>query len=601
MTYFAIAPAAVAATHQLLDRGGSDFQKQGFVILGGKGSTGRFRLRLLGPMQLWDPDGLEVTPRGAKAQGLLAILAMAEGAPCHRSFLQDKLWSDREHKQGRDSLKKALAEVRQCFGDRADRVMPASPGAVTLMQDLLATDVAEPELFPGKPLIQPAFLEGIDIRDDEFNTWLSSVRVALSEALVPEPNQHVLRTAKVAAPDERVPPCRADRLGIAVLPVQRVETGEPSSFLGDLLMTRIVNGLRSFDICTFYDFRDQEPPESNRPVAMTLEASILVIGEEANFTLALRRAGSGAILWSAARVLSLRALNDAVISPVVSQLSDEVALALGRPGLLGDPDEARASSLLLGGIDQIFRLGGSNLTAAAEALDQAIAIDPKGSYFAWKAFLTAFRLEESKGKNVGELHEEARAASAEAIRHDPHNPLVIALVTHVNAFVLRDFTRAFTVIDSASCSSLDNAMFEDSLAMLHFYTGNLVKAEHHARRAALAGRSNLFRYSFETSLCMVNAVSGNLGQAISHGERAIAMQSTSGPLFEPTLRYLMAAYAHQGDLDDAERIMDLIHRQNPGFSAKALSEVEFPVPSQQPRDFLLQGIKLVEKYVRNKQ
>ena len=52
-------------------------------------------LRLVGRMRLLRRDGVEITPKGRKAQGLLALLGVAPELRRHRNWLQDKLWSDR--------------------------------------------------------------------------------------------------------------------------------------------------------------------------------------------------------------------------------------------------------------------------------------------------------------------------------------------------------------------------------------------------------------------------------------------------------------------------------------------------------------------------
>ena len=81
---------------------------------------GAYRLNVIGPLQLFDRQGKEITPTGAMIQGLLGLLVSTEGCPWNRSALQDKLWSTRGQIQGRDSLKKALSSVRKLFGADVD-------------------------------------------------------------------------------------------------------------------------------------------------------------------------------------------------------------------------------------------------------------------------------------------------------------------------------------------------------------------------------------------------------------------------------------------------------------------------------------------------
>ena len=53
------------------------------------------RLCLAGPLRVVRRDGVDLTPRSAKAQGLLALLGSAPGGRRNRTWLQDRLWSDR--------------------------------------------------------------------------------------------------------------------------------------------------------------------------------------------------------------------------------------------------------------------------------------------------------------------------------------------------------------------------------------------------------------------------------------------------------------------------------------------------------------------------
>ncbi len=280
-----------------------------------------------------------------------------------------------------------------------------------------------------------------------------------------------------------------------------------------------------------------------------------------------------------------------MITPIVAELAELLTSQLLRPDVLGDAQRKNAASLVMSGIDYIFRLSDSNLKSALDAFDAAVAKDPRGSYFAWQAFLTAFLSENRREGGADDIKERARLYAARALEADRHNPLVMSLLAHVYAFVLRDFDRAFAVIDPLRGRNPDCIMFYDNLAMLHFYTGDLDRARDRARQAVDLGRANPYRYSFETSLLMIESVAGNIPEAIAHGRRSLAMQPQDGEIFGPTLRYLSAAYGWQGDDENAARCMRLLERQGTVFSIKALAEAEYPVPSEASREFLIEGLR----------
>ncbi|MEM6889641.1 MAG: hypothetical protein AAF636_16085 [Pseudomonadota bacterium] len=556
-------------------------------------SHGTFRIRLLGPLQLWHPNGHEVTPRGSKAQGLLALLVMAQGAPSHRAFLQDKLWSDRGQKQGRDSLKKALTELRVAFGDEAADMISSGTGPVRLNHARLSVDLFHPEDFDPTPISEPKFLEGLDIRDSEFNDWLYQMRDKLHERSALEDLEISPRPAQIdpARFVDPTTPAAEPMLGLAILPVETGDEDGASTLVGDMLISRIVNTLRSYQLFRIHELQEPAETSDDRSFSIILQMRCLVLGDELHVLITAHRIHDRALVWSERRILSLLELREELIGPVVSELSDQMVAAFYRPGALGNRDRRDAASLVMSGIDHVFRLGVRDVDAAMAAFDGAIDHDPRGSYFAWQAFLTAFQLENEQGNSANTLMELAHEKSGEALAREPHNPLVLSLLTHVYAFVLRDYERAFAIIDPIRHTRPDCVMFYDNLSMLHFYTGNLSEARRQAEYATKLGRCNPYRFSFETSLLMIDSLNRDFGSAIRHGERALAMQPTQGEVFGPTLRYLCAAYAQSGNLDAATRVLDRIITQTPDFKVEHLESDDFPVPTMECRKFLLKGIR----------
>ncbi len=63
------------------------------------------KIQVIGPFQAIGPDGENLTPTGAKAFALLAILALTDGKYRPRRFLEKKLWSGRAPEQAGQSLR----------------------------------------------------------------------------------------------------------------------------------------------------------------------------------------------------------------------------------------------------------------------------------------------------------------------------------------------------------------------------------------------------------------------------------------------------------------------------------------------------------------
>jgi TolB-like protein/tetratricopeptide (TPR) repeat protein len=131
-------------------------------------------------------NGADVTPRGAKTQGLLALIGSAPGLRRTRAFLQDKLWSDRGPEQGAASLRQSLAEIRRALGDGRDCLVTEA-GMVGLDPDRVRV-VVEPGPGDWGPTGEASeFVEGLDVADPEFENWIRDQRLAFADRLEARP------------------------------------------------------------------------------------------------------------------------------------------------------------------------------------------------------------------------------------------------------------------------------------------------------------------------------------------------------------------------------------------------------------------------------
>lgn len=161
----------------------------------------RVQMCLLGAFALIGPDGKNITPKGQKAQALLALVATSEHGVRSRVWLCDKLWSDRESEQALANLRQALRQIRKCLGRHAD-VIEADRLSVRIRLDLIDLDLlalteGRSSQMAGAALLRDSidadFLEGIDIRDPEFEEWLSAERNYWWQA-----RQHLLESKEPA-------------------------------------------------------------------------------------------------------------------------------------------------------------------------------------------------------------------------------------------------------------------------------------------------------------------------------------------------------------------------------------------------------------------
>ena len=146
-------------------------------------------LKLLGVFELRLSDGEAVELPGQKDRALLAILALAQGAPQSRDKVAGLLWSDRGDAQARDSLKHVLTRVRQSLGETLADALIADRQTIRLDPGRLSVDAVKVEQLvrAGTPdaleqacaLATGDLLDGISVRDAGFEEWLQSERQRL--------------------------------------------------------------------------------------------------------------------------------------------------------------------------------------------------------------------------------------------------------------------------------------------------------------------------------------------------------------------------------------------------------------------------------------
>src|SRR4051794_2764677 len=146
----------------------------------------RAEIRLLGGFEAYRADGSRAALPTRKAEALLAVVALAGGAPRTRERLAALLWGDRGEPQARHSLNQGLTSIRGALGE--DCLLATREG-VALAPGRLAVDalafVAQARndgfeaLAEAARLYRGPLLDGVALREDAFAEWLASERCRL--------------------------------------------------------------------------------------------------------------------------------------------------------------------------------------------------------------------------------------------------------------------------------------------------------------------------------------------------------------------------------------------------------------------------------------
>ena len=517
--------------------------------------TGVLRITLRGQFRIETPDGVELTPVGAKAQGLLALLATDRHLRRGRVWLIDKLWSDRAQPQGQASLRQALVEIRKALGPWAGAFI-TDRRAVALDPDMVTVD-AGPTAEPGGG----TFLEGIDIRDQEFEDWLRQMR-----ASVEDPATQAGQGGRLMG----LPPTQPSPRPQLVLEAHS-HPGDSARDTEDWFIDVLFRTLgEQFTYDIHFQMPQQAPPGglvlmkvqsfAQGPLAGSMRVVVVEMPAGRTLWTETLRPGGGEAGTVALYALSHRALR---------AVSDGLSQASGP-----HPGDADANHLAAMALQNMFSMRGEALEKADRQLVAALALEERGVFHAWRAQLAAIRHIEQTGRDRGELDALSHAACARALELESQNSSVLSGVANARLVLEGDGIAAGNLAQAGVDANPANPLAWWALANARLYSGQAEDAwEAAVMSQRLAAKSN-FRFWTDFQVSLVAAVTGRHREAIDFGELSGAL----APNFRPPMRYLTALYAAQGDRENATRAARQLAQREPGFTlAKLMDDPAYPV------------------------
>ena len=145
------------------------------------------RLHLFGPLRLLAADGTDVTPRGQKARGLLAMLALARDGRLSRATAAVRLWSASH--DAKANLRQCLRELRAAVDAAEPDLLRADDLTLALDCQRLAVDVLDLDDHSSDAALDldyiddDCLLRDIEITDPAFEDWLVPERARCRDLL----------------------------------------------------------------------------------------------------------------------------------------------------------------------------------------------------------------------------------------------------------------------------------------------------------------------------------------------------------------------------------------------------------------------------------
>lgn len=515
-------------------------------------------IRLLGQFAMSGPDGTDLTPRSQKACALIALLCEAPELRCTRATLQDRLWSDREQAQGATSLRQALSEIRRALGDHRD-ILKADMRMVALDPAAIVIDIADAEVVAAGLARGLTYLDGMGVRDPEFEDWLRDRRLALED----------VQPAPVPAP-RIMPPVviRTSRSTLPILHLSALSDGGPAMFAEHIVhaVGRAVAEQGAVDLR--FGFED-DPGQ----MVYLLEAGERALGNGTTLHVRLLTMPGRGVCWQKTDILAVSEVSraGASLSRLINQCVDSTIAAFGGQRPFGrlplqDPAVTETAAILR----RMWSSAGSDPSGLIMDLNASYERYGRGIDLAWQAFVWCFVVGERR--RSPEARFDARRLIREAIELEPDNSMVLALASHVHGFVLREFEVALDFAERSVRLDRNNSLGWTFLGLARTNLGRHEEgymAAAYARKIAGEGPHRKF---IDGIAALAAFMTSRFEESVVMGEATVSQN----PTFAAPLRYLIASYLLMKDNDRAQMAAIRLKQIEPDFDIRLLGEPDYP-------------------------
>ncbi len=539
-----------------------------------EGETVEFRL--IGNFTAAGSSGADLTPRGAKARGLLALLLFASEYSRPRVFLQDKLWSDRGTEQGAASLRQTLTEIRKALGPARD-ILVTDNRRVALDARRVSRDIDNPDSvdFLAESLEDPPeLMEDLDVRDAEFEAWIRNRRAEFADLIAGRRQKPAVRNQAANASGRCTVALVSSAEGTGGLSTMDMMTGAIGQSLSEL---------GCFDVVQIRPTHGNPDPASDRSYdlvvrgredagAMTRRYRISIDAPRLRRPLMRsQRVVESCADYSAEQIETLALTNQSIDCAIGAVTSETVR-----------PDGAAGSALDgLIAVERMFRERGPATATVRAVLQRCHEADGRGIHLAWQAFLFTYAVGDRDVRDLDQTREEARALIRRALELEPNNSLVVALASYVHGFVLGEYPVAFELASRSVTLNRANCLGWAFLGAACLYVGRYEDGHRCAAFARAISGLGTYHYLVDMICCMASTLTNRLDEATHIG----AATHCLAPGYSPPLRYLAAIYSKRRDQPSLRTAMKKLKALEPDFSLELMLDRSYPIPALRQAKF----------------
>ncbi len=491
---------------------------------------------------------------GSKHRAMFALLATAPFGRRTRTYLQNLLWGTSCYDGGQQSLRQALSTVKGVMGADFDRILKVNNTEITL--DLSTVH------FIGRPG-GGEFLEGLDIKDDEFNDWLRGIRQSPEQLFS-------LFSASTQPPPPSILPT------IAILPFRTVGGTPEHGVLGDWLAEEICRSLsRSNLLAVISHLSARELSTSKIELARVREAlkvdycvagSLRVSGEQVTLDADCLDAQSGRILWTrqftgrVGEFIEARSVPVAEVVRTIGQTiaSDAVSHAQGRSlSSLAD------HQLLIAGVGLMHQLKLASFARSRELIEEAIRRAPRAAEaHAWLGewYVTSVfnGWSTNRMKDIGL----ALDCTARALDIDPENSFALTTDGVANNNLLMRMDKAQQRFDAALERNPNEAMAWLSSGVLSAYRDDGADAIMRVEKALHLSPLDPFGYLYDSLASTAYLAAEDFERTLFFADRSLGKNDRH----LSSLRARICALHNLGRKTEAKESAAVLMRLKPDFT-----------------------------------
>lgn len=495
---------------------------------------------LCGTFRIEDRNGDRVALQSSKSQALLALIATSPKSERSRTWLQSMLWSDRGPKQASGSMRQALTQLRKILGPRGIR-LDVDRRRVAL--DL--TTVRISSSGGGE------FLEGIDVNDEAFESWLTSERTRRQNKALTE------------APSIMSAPVSSEGWSLLIVP-QATESNS-SCWFNELFADSLARSLREVFVAPI--LVGQDAVLSHTQLVLKVNSFASKSGSTA-IRIVVEHPATRSRVWSAFRELPSDGVPP-IDHPDIQQMISELIDTLGDHLIYSSLNDANPNSpdrLFRLAIRSLFTMEAKRVLEADRLLEEAQQLEDRGLYYAWRMQLRAIQLIEKHPIDEEATRDEGKEFFRRALDREPNNSMVLALLANSLRRFDRNDSHSLFLAERSARINPANSFAWWALSAANSYVGDAKSAYRNARFGRRIAILSQHRFWWDNQVFTSALLQGRISEALKFAEAA----HSGNPDFRPPLRYLIALHASEGNFKEALTAAAKLRSLEPDFTVERL-------------------------------